>query len=110
MFFFFEDPKIGQTLKRIGENLSLARRRRHISLKSLAERVGVSSKTISRLEQGDPTVAWGTVITVMEVLGLQKSTEHIADSAYDELGLGLMDEKVPKRIKSRSIKNETGAF
>ncbi len=98
------------SLIKIGLDLSLARRRRHISMQSMAERVGTSVSTLGRIEKGDPTVSWGTVVTAMDILGFEKSLVEVTDSAHDELGLGIMDSNVPQRIRRRSIKKTTGAL
>jgi len=99
-----------RTMKKIGHDLSLSRRKRLISMKSLAERAGTSVDTIRRLERGDTKVAWGTVVAVLETLGQLPPLAEVADSSKDELGIGLMESALPKRIHSRKITPETGAI
>jgi DNA-binding XRE family transcriptional regulator len=102
--------KTQNALVKIGNDLSIARRKRQISMDSMAKRVGISISTLGRIEKGDSTVAWGTVVALLEILGLLTSLENIFDSAHDELGLGIMDSKVPQRIRKKIINKETGAL
>ena len=43
-------------IHKLGSDISLARRRRHISQASLAERMGASLSTVRRMEKGDVRV------------------------------------------------------
>lgn len=88
-------------LKKLGEDIALARRRRRLSTQSMAERLQVSLKTLQRLEKGDPTVAVGTVATAMFVLNELERFTNLLDSAGDDVGLALMDQNLPKRIRSK---------
>lgn len=97
-------------LKKLGEDIALARRRRHISTQSMAERLQVSLKTLQRLEKGDPTVAVGTVATAMLVLSELERFTNLLDTAADDVGLSLMDQAVPKRIRSKKATESSGAL
>jgi transcriptional regulator with XRE-family HTH domain len=88
-------------LTKLGEDLSRARRRRRITQNSLAERSGVSLATIKRLESGDGRVAIETLVRVLQVLGDLQRIEQLLDTGHDELGLVLMDESLPQRVRSR---------
>lgn len=58
-------------LARMGEDISAARRARRISQAEMAEKIGVSRKTISALEQGDPKVGFGTYVQAAWVMGIE---------------------------------------
>jgi DNA-binding transcriptional regulator YiaG len=47
---------VAHAIRKLGTDLSLARRRRHISQASLAERMGASLSTVRRMEQGDARI------------------------------------------------------
>lgn len=64
------DALVGK-LARMGEDISAARRARRISQADMAEKIGVSRKTISSLEQGDPKVGFGTYLQAAWVMGLE---------------------------------------
>jgi transcriptional regulator with XRE-family HTH domain len=97
-------------LEKLGHDISLARRRRHISTQSMAERLNVSLKTLQRLEKGDPTVAVGTIATAIFVLNELDRLANLLDTARDDVGLGLMDLAVPKRIRRRKDTSPAGVI
>jgi transcriptional regulator with XRE-family HTH domain len=76
-------------LASLGERLRLARRRRKITAVLFAERMGVSRETLRRLEKGDPTIAIGTCLRALRVLGLDKDIDIVARD--DKLGHKLQD-------------------
>lgn len=82
-------------MQALGERLQLARKRRDIKAGQFAERVGVSRDTVYRLEKGDPSIALGTYVRALRVLGLDKDLDAIARD--DELGRKLQDMKLMKR-------------
>jgi transcriptional regulator with XRE-family HTH domain len=91
------------SLRKLGRDLSLARRKRAISTSDMASRLFVSRDTLWRLERGDPTVALGTLATAAFVLGLHGRLANLASPASDELALSLDEGRLPQRIRrSRS--------
>lgn len=105
------DPlPVTRALASFGRDLSLARRRRHFSQQSMAERIGTSVATLRRLERGDPSVALGTVARALLVLGEIERLGGLLDTATDTIGLSLMDEQLPQRIRRRRITPESGAL
>jgi transcriptional regulator with XRE-family HTH domain len=105
------DAQVARALIPLGEDLSLARRRRGISMQSMATRMGVSLKTVQRLEKGDATVALGTAARALIVLGEVDKLAHLLDTARDDLGLQLMNQAVRKRIRApKSAKPTPGAI
>jgi len=92
---------VSRAMAKLGADLSRARRRRRLSRASLAERSGVSESTVKRLELGDGRVALESLARVIHVLGEIDRLEQLLDAAHDEIGLVLMDEQLPKRIRNR---------
>jgi transcriptional regulator with XRE-family HTH domain len=90
-----------RAIAKLGADISKARRRRRLTRASLAERSGVSEATLKRLEKGDGRVALESVTRALHVLGEIERLEHLLDSGTDELGLILMDEQLPKRVRQR---------
>lgn len=76
-------------LAALGERLRLARMRRKLTAELFAERMGISRETLRRLERGDPTIAMGTYMRALRVLGLDSDIDLIAKD--DELGRKLQD-------------------
>lgn len=94
-------PALGRSIKKLGDDVSRARRRRRLTLASLAERSGVSVSTLKRLEGGDAGVALENLARVMQVFGELDRLAQLLDSGADELGILLMDEQLPKRVRQR---------
>ena len=87
---------------KLGSDISLARRRRHISQASLAERMGASLSTVRRMEKGDLRIPIHFFARALHVFGEIQALEHLLDTPNDEIGLALMDERLPKRVRSKS--------
>ena len=68
---------------------------------SLAERIGASVSTVRRMEQGDPRIPIHFHARALLVFGELKALENILDTANDDIGLMLMDENLPKRIREK---------
>jgi len=90
-----------RALAKLGRDLSLARRRRRISQASLAERSGIGVNTVRRLEKGEPGGSIEHLARILYMLGEIKRLETLLDTSSDEVGLVLMDENLPERIRSR---------
>jgi transcriptional regulator with XRE-family HTH domain len=89
-------PRVARLLGGFGENLKLARLRRKYSADSVAQRAGITRRTLSKVEQGDPGVALGIYARVMQVLRLEGDLSHLA--VDDVLGRKLQDAGItPKR-------------
>ena len=91
------------TRRKLGRDLSIARRKRGISTSDMASRLFVSRDTLWRLERGDPAVALGTLATATFILKLHDRFANLAAPASDELALSLDERRLPQRIRrSRS--------
>jgi DNA-binding XRE family transcriptional regulator len=85
---------VERALVAAGNDLGLARQRRAVSTSSMAERAGISKKTLYRLEQGDPGVSWGAVMRVLNILNLLPEFSKALNTVNDSLGLALMNKAV----------------
>jgi DNA-binding XRE family transcriptional regulator len=87
-------------MRQFGQGISVARRRRKLTAAMMAERIGVGRQTYRRLEQGDPTVAMGTYVMALFVLGLEwAALERSADPHGDEAGTALDIADLPKKVR-----------
>lgn len=82
-------PKNQKVLAQLGENIKLARLRRHYTQTLISERTGLSRLTIRKIEAGDSKVSLGHYIAVLGVLGLVEDLAKVARD--DELGRKLQD-------------------
>lgn len=86
---------LNQALRQMGEQIKLARKRRHLSMQDIAERATVNRLTISKVEHGDPTVSMGIYARVLYALNLEKDITLLA--ADDALGRQLQDAELLKK-------------
>lgn len=68
-------PETEDALAILGMQVAAGRRRRGWTEAELAERVGVSAKTLRKVEAGDPTVALGTAFEAAALVGVPLFTE-----------------------------------
>ncbi len=94
-------PPIRRSLVKFGGDLSIARRKRRLTLAMMAERSGVSLSTYKRMEQGDPSVALGAFAQALFVLGFGAVLAEVIDQRKDEQGLLLDLDHLPKRVNAR---------
>jgi transcriptional regulator with XRE-family HTH domain len=90
---------VKRALRRLGQDLCDARKRRRIPMKLAAERAGISRSTLTKIEKGDEGVSIGAYAKVLFVLGLIQQLTELAGPKFDELGLELESEGLPKRIR-----------
>lgn len=88
-----------RSLRRLGENIAIARARRKESQRAWAERIGVSIPTLIRLEKGDPTVSMGAYAGA---LWLMNRAQALADIAAPEADLGALAADVRRAARHRS--------
>ena len=81
-----------------GEQIRLARLRRNLSMEQVAERAQCSIPTLTKVEKGIATVAIGTYLRVLYVLGLHQDILLIAKD--DPLGRSIQDMHLPHRERA----------
>ena len=86
-------PATDALLQRFGERLGLARRRRRLSSKQVAERAGMAPMTLRSLERGGSGVTIGAYLSVMQVLGIERDLDMLGQA--DPLGRELQDSRLP---------------
>ena len=86
-------PATEAHLLRFGERLRLARRRRRLSSKQVAERAGMAPMTLRSLERGGSGVTIGAYLAVMQVLGIERDLDLLGQA--DPLGRELQDARLP---------------
>jgi transcriptional regulator with XRE-family HTH domain len=96
-------PRLARLVAGVGENIRKARLRRSYSSETVAQRAGITRKTLHRVERGDPAVALGIYARVLQALRLESDLGSVA--ADDELGRKLQDANLEP--KSRAPKRAT---
>ncbi|WP_233808968.1 helix-turn-helix transcriptional regulator [Paraburkholderia sp. HP33-1] len=106
---FFPAP-VTRAVKKLGADLALARRRRHLTQASMAERLRVSEVTVRRMERGDTGISIGTIALAFFVLGEVDKIGKLLDTSTDNIGLSLMNEQLPLRVRRKRVKPNSGAL
>ena len=101
---------IERALTKLGQDIALARRRRRISQASLAERIGASLSTVRRMEKGSASTHLLFIARAMHVFQELPRLANLLDTPHDEIGLTLMDEQLPQRIRTSKPKPSSGAL
>ena len=99
---------VRRALRKLGQDIRDARRRRRIPAAIVAERASISRVTLLKIEKGEPGVAMGLYATVLFVIGMAERIGDIADAKNDSVGLQLEEERLPQRIRtSRNKRKKT---
>ena len=91
-------PRISRLLNEVGVHLKLARLRRRYTSETVAQRAGITRRTLSKVEQGDPAVALGVYARVMQVLRLEGDLALLG--ADDKLGRKLQDAGITLKLRA----------
>lgn len=91
-------PSSEVLLRQFGDRLRLARRRRRLSAKQVAERAGMAPMTLRSLERGRTGVTIGAYLAVMQVLGIESDLDLLAQA--DSTGHTLQDARLSTRRKT----------
>ncbi len=65
----------------------------------MAERALISRTTLHKIERGDAGVSMGMYATVLFVLGMHDGISDLADRSRDGIGLDLLEERLPQRVR-----------
>jgi transcriptional regulator with XRE-family HTH domain len=92
-------PRLRRSLAKFGADITVARKKRSLTVAMMAERLGAAASTYSRVEKGDPTVSMGTYAMALFVLGFGECFAELVDPRRDDQGLLLDHERLPQRVR-----------
>jgi hypothetical protein len=90
-------PAVLAQLRELGENLTIARKRRLEPRKVWAQRIGI---TLMRMERGDPSVSFGSYATALWLIGRSQAIPGLAAPEHD---LGALETEV-RAAQTRSVR------
>ena len=93
-------PQTQNALIALGAHLAVARVRRKESLRSWAQRIGISVPTLLKLESGDPGVSIGAFASALWLIGRDGELARLAEPATDSAALEL-DVRAAKALGAR---------
>ena len=91
-------PAVAELLRQFGDRLRLARLRRRLTAKQVAERAGMAPMTLRSLEHGGSGVTMGAYLAVMQVLGIEKDLNLLSQA--DLVGRELQDARLHAHPKT----------
>ena len=92
---------VQRVMRKLGKDINNARRRRRITAKLMAERAGISPRTLVKIEKGESTVAIAAYASVIFALGMLNALEDLLDVRHDIIGRQLDEERLPQRIRHK---------
>ncbi len=97
-------PQTQKILSQMGEQIKLARLRRHLTTELVSERAGISRATLWNVEKGNPSVAIGIYAAVLHALN-NMDNDLLLIAKDDELGRKLQDLELPVRKRAPNKKD-----
>jgi transcriptional regulator with XRE-family HTH domain len=104
----YPTASVRRALRKLGEDIRDARRRRQLPMAVVAERAFTSRSTLQRIEAGDPGVGMGIYAAVLHAVGLLEGLSAVADIRNDRVGQALASASLPKRVHIRRTPRPTG--
>ena len=95
-----------KALRKLGRDISAARRRRRITMALMGERANLGRATVGRIEKGDPAVSMGGYASVVFVLGMTDRLNDLIGANHDQVGRELEEENLPKRVRLSRTRSE----
>jgi hypothetical protein len=88
-----------QAIHSLARDIAVARKRRRIPQRLLAERMMVSLDTVQRLEHADPGVSLGVVASALWALGAGDRLSRLLAPETDVIGQAEDTRRLPQRIR-----------
>jgi transcriptional regulator with XRE-family HTH domain len=89
-------PATEALLHQFSQRLRLARLRRKLTAKQVAERAGMAAMTLRSLERGGAGVTIGAYLSVMQVLGIEADLNLVGE--LDPVGRQLQDSRMVSAV------------
>src|SRR5215467_15256700 len=100
--------QVEQALKRLGENLRIARVRRNLTIEEVARKIGTGPRPVTDAEKGKPSTTIGVYVALLWAYDLLEPLSEIANPNNDEQGLTHVS--VGERTRARKTGGLDGDF
>jgi transcriptional regulator with XRE-family HTH domain len=98
---------VEQALKRLGENLRVARIRRNYTIRDVAEKIGTGPRAVRDAESGKTSTGIGVYAALLWAYDLLEPLQDLANPAKDEQGLTYVAAKEKTRArKSKGLDSD----
>jgi transcriptional regulator with XRE-family HTH domain len=96
-------PPVRRALRSTADAVAAWRKLRGLTQAQLADRSGVSRDTIARLEGGDGGVSIENLLRALRALGVLDNLPRALDPYETDVGRLRSDERLPQRVRPRSL-------
>ena len=93
---------VEDALRKVGENIRIARIRRRLRLEDVAQRIGTSRLTLADVEKGKAGASAAAYFGALWALGLIWDAYGLANPDTDEEGKTLELSRLPKKVRRRT--------
>ena len=83
---------VQRSLKKLGRDMEIARRKRRIQCQILADRAGISTYTLARIFAGEPGASMGRYAAGIFALGFRTPFAQLVDDAAEDASIALCAE------------------
>src|SRR5262249_55968082 len=91
--------QVEQVVKRLGQNLRTARKRRNLTIDEVAQKIGTGPRAIMDAEKGKASTAIGVYAALLWAYDLLQPLNDVASPVHDEQGLTLAAAKEKSRVR-----------
>ncbi len=91
--------ELAQAVLALGSRIRAARQARRLRLEDVAEKTGLSRKTVEAVERGQLSTSIGAFIAVLGSMSLADTLDLVADPGLDREGLALTFSASDKRVR-----------
>jgi transcriptional regulator with XRE-family HTH domain len=92
--------RVAQSLKKLGADVDVARKKRRLTVETVCQRAGISPKLYGRLVRGVPGTSIGAYAMVLFALGEGTPLDDLLDVSRDNTGLMLDESRLPQRVRA----------
>ena len=100
---------IRRALRAVAEDVTIWRKLRGLTQVQVADRAGVSSKTVRRLEGGDGGVTLENSLRIFRALGVLDNVPRALDPYETDVGRLRADEQLPRRVRPKNLTTANGS-
>jgi transcriptional regulator with XRE-family HTH domain len=97
---------VRRAMRDVADAISGWRRLRGLTQSQLADRAGVSRRTVIRLEKGDGSVSTESLLRVLRALGVLAELPRALDPYESDVGRLRSDEQLPQRVRPRRLTSD----
>ena len=91
--------QVNETFAEIGGYLAMWRKIYALKAAQVAQRAGISTGTLHKIESGDPSISTAAFLEVAGSLGLLNTLAESLDPLNSDLGRARAGESLPRRIR-----------